>query len=56
MDAETQALENALEIKRNGDIYFNAYIYPKDSQIMTHYNVDFNKVIQALIDAGTLVL
>ena len=55
-DIDTQTLKNALEIKRNGDIYFNAYVHPKDSQIMTYYKVDFNKVIQALIDAGTLVL
>lgn len=37
-------------------IYIYIYIYPKDSQKMNYYKVDFNKVIQALIDAGTLVL
>lgn len=47
---------NALEIKRNGDTYLNVNVHPKDVVTVSHHTIELNKVIQALIDAGTLVL
>lgn len=47
---------NALEIKRNGDTYLNVNVHPKDVVTVSRHTIELNKVIQALIDVGTLVL